>query len=60
MQFFTLQKEISDVLEISFDKTDLIDLQTASPLLSFAIAREGRPLYEETPGIFHVFPGTSE
>ena len=55
MQFFTLQKKIADVLEISFDKIDLIDLRTASPLLSFAIAREGKPLYEEIPGTFRVF-----
>ena len=55
MQFFTLQKKIADALEISFDLIDLVDLQTASPLLSFAIAKEGIPLYEEIPGSFRVF-----
>lgn len=55
MQFFTLQKKIADALEISFDRIDLIDLQTASPLLSFAVAKEGIPLYEEVPGSFRVF-----
>jgi len=55
MQYFALQEKISELLEISFDQIDLIDLRTASPLLSFAIAREGKPLYESTPGTFRVF-----
>lgn len=55
MQYFVLQEKISELLEISFDKIDLIDLRTASPLLSFAIAREGKPLYESIPGTFRVF-----
>ena len=55
MQYFVLQEKISELLEISFDKIDLIDLRTASPLLSFAVAREGQPLYESIPGMFRVF-----
>ncbi len=55
MQYFALQEKISELLEISFDQIDLIDLRTASPLLSFAIAREGKPLYESIPGTFRVF-----
>lgn len=55
MQYFVLQEKISELLEISFDKIDLIDLRTASPLLSFAIAREGKLLYESIPGNFQLF-----
>ena len=55
MQFFVLQEKLSNLLEIPFDKIDLIDLRTASPLLSFAIAREGKPLYEDIPGRFRLF-----
>ena len=37
------------------DKVDVIDLRRASPLLSFAGAKEGRLLFERTPGLFNSF-----
>lgn len=52
---FTLQEEIADVLEISFDRIDLVNLRRCSPLLGYAIACEGIPLYEENSATFHRF-----
>jgi predicted nucleotidyltransferase len=40
---------------LNTDKVDVIDLRRASPLLSFSAAREGKLLYERTPGQFNVF-----
>jgi predicted nucleotidyltransferase len=31
---------------------DVVDLRTASPLLRFAALRDGKPLYERSPGTF--------
>jgi hypothetical protein len=37
------------------DRLDLADLLHAPPILAFAIAREGRLLYERMPGTFRSF-----
>jgi predicted nucleotidyltransferase len=37
------------------DNVDVIDLRRASPLLKFAAAKDGRLLYERSPGIFNDF-----
>jgi predicted nucleotidyltransferase len=37
------------------DKVDVLDLRRTSPLLSFAGAKEGKLLYERTPGLFNSF-----
>ncbi len=55
MEKFTLQQDISVLLDLSFDHIDLIDLRRCSPLLAFTVAREGKPLYEATPAVFRMF-----
>jgi len=37
------------------DDVDLVDLRRASPLLMMEVAREGRLLYERTPGTYPAF-----
>jgi uncharacterized protein len=37
------------------DRADVVDLRRANPLLCFSAAREGKPLYERSPGLFNVF-----
>ena len=37
------------------DNVDVVDLRRADPLLKFSAARQGKVLYEKTPGIFHEF-----
>jgi predicted nucleotidyltransferase len=37
------------------DRVDVIDLRHASPLLSFAGAKEGKLLFERSPGLFNSF-----
>src|SRR3990172_6207758 len=37
------------------DNVDVVDLRRAVPLLKFSAARQGKVLYEKTPGIFHEF-----
>ena len=37
------------------DDIDLVDLRRASPLLMMEVAREGRLLYERTPGSYPAF-----
>lgn len=55
MEQFTLQQDIAVLLDLSFDYIDLVDLRRCSPLLAFAVAREGKPLYEATPAAFRLF-----
>jgi predicted nucleotidyltransferase len=55
IQQFALQQAIAHVLSIPFDKIDLIDLRYCPPLLAFAVAREGCPLYEASPSAFRLF-----
>lgn len=37
------------------DRIDVVDLRRASPLLKFSAARDGRLLYESSPGLFNAF-----
>ena len=37
------------------DRIDVADLRRASPLLKFSAARDGRLLYERSPGLFNAF-----
>lgn len=37
------------------DKVDVIDLRRASPLLSFAGVKQGKLLFERSPGLFNSF-----
>lgn len=37
------------------DNVDVIDLKRASPLLRFSAAKNGRPIYERSPGVFNEF-----
>jgi uncharacterized protein len=37
------------------DKVDVVDLRRASPLLRFAAVRNGKLIYERTPGQFNTF-----
>jgi predicted nucleotidyltransferase len=37
------------------DNIDVVDLKRASPLLKFSVTRNGRLLYEKSPGIFTEF-----
>lgn len=37
------------------DQVDVVDLKRASPLLEFSVVKNGRLLYERTPGIFNEF-----
>ena len=37
------------------DNIDVVDLRRASPLLKFSAVKNGKVLYEKTPGIFNEF-----
>jgi predicted nucleotidyltransferase len=37
------------------DAVDVVDLRRTSPLLAFQVARDGRVVYERTPGLFRQF-----
>lgn len=37
------------------DNVDVIAMRDASPLLRFSVAKNGRVLYERTPGLFNEF-----
>lgn len=52
---FKLQEDLSEILSIPFDQLDLVNLRYCSPLLGFAIARDGLPLYQETTITFTRF-----
>ncbi len=43
------------VTALGTDDVDLADLSTAGGLLRYRVARDGRPLYEERPGLFDRF-----
>jgi len=40
---------------LHFDDVDVVDLRYASPLLRFSVAKNGKLLYERSPGLFHEF-----
>jgi predicted nucleotidyltransferase len=37
------------------DRVDVIDLRRASPLLKYSAIRQGKVLFEQTPGLFNIF-----
>jgi len=37
------------------DRVDVIDLSRASPLLKYSAIRQGKVLFEQTPGLFNIF-----
>ena len=37
------------------DNVDVVDLKRANPLLKFSIAKNGKLLYERSPGLFNEF-----
>ncbi|MGQ9647616.1 MAG: type VII toxin-antitoxin system MntA family adenylyltransferase antitoxin [Thermodesulfobacteriota bacterium] len=40
---------------LHFDDVDVIDLRRASPLLRFSSVKNGKLIYERSPGLFHEF-----
>ena len=46
---------LSNLLQISEDRIDLVDLSTCSDILSHFIARDGQLIYERYSGIFEHF-----
>jgi predicted nucleotidyltransferase len=46
---------VATSLGISSDRLDLVNLPHCSPLLGYAIARDGQLLYEAEPGLFRRF-----
>jgi len=40
---------------LHFDDVDVADLRYATPLLRFSVAKNGKLLYERSPGLFHEF-----
>lgn len=55
LSFLSLGLPLAEVLGLRTDRIDLVNLDRCSPLLGFAIATEGKPLYEAEPGLFHCF-----
>ncbi|MBD0334453.1 MAG: nucleotidyltransferase domain-containing protein [Cyanobacteria bacterium Co-bin13] len=51
----SLAVPLAETLSIQSERVDLVNLDRCSPLLGFAVATEGIPLYEEVPGLFHCF-----
>ena len=37
------------------DRVDVVDLSRASPLLKYSAIRQGKVLFEQTPGLFNIF-----
>ena len=40
---------------LHFDDVDVVDLRFASPLLRFSLLKNGKLLYERSPGLFNEF-----
>jgi predicted nucleotidyltransferase len=40
---------------LHFDDVDVVDLRYGSPLLRFSLVKNGKLLYERSPGLFHEF-----
>ena len=54
-QQLVLQDEIAHILGLSSDEMDLVNLRYCSPLLAFAVAKEGQLIYENESAAFHRF-----
>lgn len=50
-----LQESIAQILEISSDQIDLVNLTHCSPVLGYVVAKEGKVLYESEPNQFIYF-----
>lgn len=50
-----LQDQVARILDLPNDRVDMVDLRYCSPLLGFAIATDGKPLYEANPIVFTRF-----
>jgi predicted nucleotidyltransferase len=58
-----LYDEPVDILELTNkvtrllhkDRVDVVDLRRANPLLCYSAVRQGKLLYERSPGLFHSF-----
>jgi len=37
------------------DRVDVVDLSRANPLLKYSAIRQGKVLFEQTPGLFNIF-----
>jgi len=53
VDILALTNKVSGLLRS--DRIDVVDLRRASPLLKFSAAKEGRLLYERSPGLFNAF-----
>lgn len=53
--FLALTMPLAEALKLQSEHIDLVNLDRCSPLLGFAVAKEGIPLYEEIPGLFRCF-----
>ena len=42
------------------DRLDLVDLRRAGPILAFAVARDGAPLFEGEPGTWRQFQSLAQ
>ena len=51
-EVFLMQKDLADLLHLPFDTLDVVNLGRCSPLLAYAVARQGQLLYESEPGKF--------
>lgn len=57
VDYFALLADV--VASLRTDAVDLVDLRTASAVLRFRAASDGRPVYERSPGTFHDFAVTA-
>lgn len=53
------QLRIDLMRQLQTDRVDLIDMRRAPPLLAMAIAKDGRVVFEKTPGSFTAFVSLS-
>lgn len=52
---FEIYNILADIFQISSDEIDVVDLNNCSPLLAFHVAKDGKVIYEQTPGEFIKF-----
>lgn len=53
LDILTLTNKVIKLLHT--DNVDVVDLKRANPLLKFSIAKNGKLLYERSPGLFNEF-----
>ncbi|MEO1622280.1 MAG: nucleotidyltransferase domain-containing protein [Cyanobacteria bacterium J06632_3] len=52
---FLMQTDIADLLGLTFEEVDLVNISRCSSVLGFNISRDGQCLYEVEPGLFQKF-----